>query len=63
MLIAARGADAFRMATGDLWSIDGAAQTLGERLAESLKASGGSLRLNSPVLRLAYGTDGTASRS
>jgi phytoene dehydrogenase-like protein len=46
------------MATGDLWSIDRAAQTLGERLAESLKACGGALRLNSPVLRLSYGTDG-----
>jgi phytoene dehydrogenase-like protein len=54
-----RAAKALRMATGDLWSIDGAAQILAERLAENLKASGGSLRLNSPVLRLAYATDGT----
>ncbi|MFY9621780.1 MAG: NAD(P)/FAD-dependent oxidoreductase [Pyrinomonadaceae bacterium] len=54
-----RAANAFRMATGDLWSIDGAAQTLADRLAEGLKTSGGSLRLNSPVLRLAYATDGT----
>lgn len=53
-----RASAALRLATGDLWSIDGGAQTLGERLAESLKASGGSLRLNSPVLRLAYGNDG-----
>ena len=53
-----RAADALRIATGDLWSIDGAAQALGDLLAESLKASGGALRLNSPVLRLAYGTDG-----
>lgn len=53
-----RATAALRYATGDLWSIDGAAQTLGDRLLESLKASGGSLRLNSPVLRLSYGTDG-----
>ena len=53
-----RAAAALRMATGGLWSFDGGAQTLGERLAESLKAAGGSLRLNSPVLRLAYGTGG-----
>ena len=53
-----RATAALRLATGDLWSIDGTAQTLGDRLSESLKASGGSLRLNSPVLRLSYGTDG-----
>ncbi|HEX5704007.1 MAG TPA: FAD-dependent oxidoreductase [Pyrinomonadaceae bacterium] len=53
-----RATVALRLATGDLWSIDGAGQTLANRLAESLKASGGPLRLNSPVLRLAYGTDG-----
>lgn len=53
-----RAAAALRLATGDLWSFDGGAQTLAESLAKNLKASGGSLRLNSPVLRLAYGTDG-----
>lgn len=53
-----RASEALRLATDNLWSIDGAGQTLANRLAESLKASGGSLRLNSPVLRLAYGTDG-----
>jgi phytoene dehydrogenase-like protein len=41
-----------------MWSIRGGAQTLANSLAESLKTSGGSLRLNSTVLRLAYGTDG-----
>lgn len=41
-----------------LWAIRGGAQTLADALAESLKKSGGSLRLNSPVLRLAYGSDG-----
>lgn len=53
-----RLAEAMRIATGELWSINGGAQTLADRLAQSLKTSGGSLRLNSPVLRLAYGTDG-----
>jgi C-3',4' desaturase CrtD len=41
-----------------LWAIRGGAQTLADKLAKSLKTSGGSLRLNSPVLRLAYATDG-----
>lgn len=42
------------IATGDLYSIVGGTATLAERLAESIKQSGGKLRLNSPVLRLAY---------
>jgi phytoene dehydrogenase-like protein len=41
-----------------LWAIRGGAQTLADALGESLKKSGGWLRLNSPVLRLAYGSDG-----
>jgi phytoene dehydrogenase-like protein len=41
-----------------LWAIRGGAQSLADALAESLKQSGGSLRLNAPVLRLAYGSDG-----
>ena len=40
-----------------MWSIQGGAQDLATRLAESIKTSGGSLRLNSPVLRLAYASD------
>src|SRR5215510_6545143 len=40
------------------WHIVGGPQALAEALERSLKASGGSLRLNSPVLRLAYGSDG-----
>lgn len=40
------------------WSIEGGAQALADALANSLKESGGALRLNSPVLRLAYGSDG-----
>ena len=43
-----------------MWAIRGGAQTLADKLAESFKASGGLLRLNSPVLRLAYATDGSA---
>lgn len=41
-----------------MWAIRGGAQTLADALGESLKKSGGWLRLNSPVLRLAYGSDG-----
>jgi phytoene dehydrogenase-like protein len=41
-----------------LWSIRGGAQSLADALAESINKSGGSLRLNAPVLRLAYGLEG-----
>jgi phytoene dehydrogenase-like protein len=41
-----------------MWAIRGGAQALADVLAASLKQSGGSLRLNAPVLRLAYGADG-----
>lgn len=47
--------------TDDLYSIAGGPATLAERLAESIKASGGSVRLNSPVLRLAYDESGRAT--
>ena len=43
-----------------MWTICGGAQTLAVKLAESLRISGGSLRLNSPALRLAYSSDGAA---
>jgi phytoene dehydrogenase-like protein len=43
-----------------MWAIRGGAQTLADQMVESLKTSGGSLRLNSPVLRLAYASDGAA---
>src|SRR5690349_6476769 len=49
------------IATGELYSIDGGTATLAERLAESIKQSGGNLRLNSPVLRLAYDEAGGAT--
>jgi phytoene dehydrogenase-like protein len=40
------------------WEIEGGAQALADTLALSLKRNGGSLRLDSPVLRLAYRADG-----
>ena len=40
------------------WSIKGGAQRLAGALAESIKQSGGTVRLNAPVLRLAYASDG-----
>ena len=43
------------------WSIEGGAQRLVDALAESIKQSGGTVRLNAPVLRLAYGSDGEPS--
>jgi len=39
------------------WSIEGGAQSLINTLLRSFKRSGGKLRLDSPVLRLAYGSD------
>lgn len=44
----------------DLYVIEGGPASLAERLAESIKLSGGNLRLNSPVLRLAYDESGHA---
>jgi len=41
-----------------LYSIEGGISTLAERLAESIKSAGGSVRLNQPVLRLAYSERG-----
>lgn len=42
------------LSNDDLYSIEGGTGSLAERLAESIKRSGGTLRLDSPVLRLAY---------
>ncbi|PYS21585.1 MAG: hypothetical protein DMF72_16640 [Acidobacteria bacterium] len=42
------------------WEIEGGGQALADSLAESLMQSGGTLRLDSPVLRLAYGPEGSA---
>jgi len=49
-----------QLSTADLYSIAGGPATLAERLGESIKQSGGNLRLNSPVLRLAYNDSGRA---
>ena len=43
-----------------IYAIDGGPATLAERLGESIKKSGGTVRLNTPVLRLAYDTSGAA---
>jgi len=45
----------------NFWRIEGGAQALAGALERSLKASGGSLRLNSPVLQLAYESDGRSA--
>jgi phytoene dehydrogenase-like protein len=44
----------------ELYEIDGGTATLAERLAESIKRSGGVVRLNASVLRLAYDQSGVA---
>lgn len=44
----------------NLYSIYGGTATIAERLVESIKKSGGTIRLNSPVLRLAYNESGDA---
>jgi phytoene dehydrogenase-like protein len=41
-----------------LYSIEGGISTLAERLADSIKSAGGTVRLNQPVLRLAYNERG-----
>ena len=43
-----------RAGSEHFYSIEGGPATVAERLAQSIKRSGGTLRLNSPVLRLAY---------
>jgi prolycopene isomerase len=45
----------------EIYTIAGGPATLAERLAESIKRSGGTLRLDSPVLRLAYDEAGRHS--
>lgn len=48
-------------ARGPLYEIHGGPAALAERLAASLKRSGGSVRLDTPVLRLAYDESGAAA--
>jgi phytoene dehydrogenase-like protein len=45
----------------EFYSIRGGAAALAEILASSIKKSGGSLRLSSPVLRLSYNSEGAAT--
>ncbi|HEY3581132.1 MAG TPA: NAD(P)-binding protein [Pyrinomonadaceae bacterium] len=54
-------AAALARACGPLYEIHGGPATLAERLAESIKLSGGTIRLNTPVLRLAYDSSGAAA--
>ena len=51
---------ALATARGPLYEIHGGPATIAERLAESIKRSGGAVRLNTPVLRLAYDENGEA---
>jgi prolycopene isomerase len=51
---------ALARARGPLYAINGGPATLAERLAASIKQSGGTVRLNAPVLRLANDSTGTA---
>src|SRR5829696_3449208 len=50
-----------RLNKEDLYTIPRGPATLAERLAESIRVSGGAVRLNSPVLRLSYDESGTAT--
>ena len=42
-----------------MYSIKGGGSALAESLTDSIRRSGGTVRLNAPVLRLSYATDGT----
>ncbi|HKO62261.1 MAG TPA: FAD-dependent oxidoreductase [Pyrinomonadaceae bacterium] len=44
-----------------MFAIGGGSAALAQRLAESIRRTGGKIRLNSPVLRLAYNTKGEAT--
>jgi phytoene dehydrogenase-like protein len=55
---ASHAAAVLRAVRSGMWAIEGGGQALANRLAENLKTSGGVLRLDSPVLRLAYAADG-----
>jgi len=50
-----------RLEKQDLYSIAGGSASLAERLVESIKVSGGVVRLNTPVLRLSYNESGAAT--
>ena len=55
------GAVALTIPRRGTFSIEGGAAALANRLADAIKQSGGRVRLNTPVLRLAY--DSSRSRS
>ena len=54
----ADAAKALMLPRRGMWAIQDGAQALADALAKSLRKSGGKLRTNAPVLRLAYGSDG-----
>ena len=56
-----RGAIALTIPRRSTFSIQGGAAALANRLADAIKQSGGRIRLNTPVLRLAYDSSGRAS--
>ena len=56
----ARAAVALTVPRRATFSIRGGAPTVAEKLAESIKLSGGRIRYDTPVLRLSYGSDGRA---
>lgn len=55
------GTDIKQAGLSPLYSIAEGPASLAERLAESIKKSGGNVRLNSPVLRLSYDESGRAT--
>ncbi|MGH9873355.1 MAG: phytoene desaturase family protein [Pyrinomonadaceae bacterium] len=52
---------ALTVARGGMFAIRGGASALANKLAESVKRSGGRIRLDTPVLRLSYDSTGTAT--
>jgi phytoene dehydrogenase-like protein len=50
-----------KLDTEQLYSISGGPASLAERLAQSIKMSGGAVRLDTPVLRLSYDESGAAT--
>lgn len=57
----AEAATALKVPLNGMFAIRGGAQALGDVLASSFKEHGGTLRLNSAVLRLAYQADGSVT--
>jgi phytoene dehydrogenase-like protein len=58
--VARRGGKDEQLDSAELYAIEGGPASLAERLAESVRKSGGKVRLDSPVLRLAYDDSGRA---